>query len=99
MLQLAPQAKESVLTHLIPTLPKRSGRRAKKWSENLFALARTGLRERSSVGQNACLSHRRLRIRVPSLPPFFCGEDFGEVQKVSGIRIRCHACPKSSSRS
>src|ERR1700719_3093770 len=37
MLRLAPQAKESVLTHLIPTLPKRFGRRAKKWLENPFS--------------------------------------------------------------
>jgi hypothetical protein len=27
--------------------------------------------ERNSVGQNACLSRRRLRIRVPSRPPVF----------------------------
>jgi hypothetical protein len=58
-----------------------------------------GVKGLGSVGQNAWLSRRRLRIRVPSLPPFFCCEDFGEVQTVSGIRIRCHACPKSSSRS
>jgi NAD(P)-dependent dehydrogenase (short-subunit alcohol dehydrogenase family) len=38
MLRLAPQAKESMLTHLIPTLPKRFGRKAKKWLENLFRI-------------------------------------------------------------
>src|ERR1700730_3938909 len=35
MLRLAPQAKESVLMHLIPTLRRRFGRKAKKWLENL----------------------------------------------------------------
>src|SRR5580692_11497919 len=37
MLRLAPPAKESVLTHLILTLPKRFGRKAKKWLESLFS--------------------------------------------------------------
>jgi hypothetical protein len=56
--------------------------------------------DRSAAEQiDACLSRRRLRIRIPSLPPFFRCQDFGEVQTVSGIRIRCHACSKSSSRS
>src|ERR1700730_14388438 len=64
MLRLAPQAKESVLMHLIPTLRRRFGRKAKKWLENLssrsYVVRKKNQKSGSRKGRNTMTKQTKL---------------------------------------
>src|ERR1700693_3052269 len=74
MLRLAPQAKESVPMHLIPTLRRRFGRKAKKWSENLssrsYVVRKKNQKNGSRKGRNTMTKQTKLggSFTLPGTP-------------------------------
>src|SRR5258708_26990883 len=69
MLRLALQAKESVLLHLIPTLRRRFGRKAKKWSENFssrsYVVRKKNQKSGSRKGRNTMTKQTKLGGSFP----------------------------------
>src|SRR5580693_1389376 len=86
MLRLAPQAKESVLTHSIPTLPRRFGRRAKKWLENLssrsYVVRKTNQKSGSRKGRNTMTKQTKLggSFTLPGTPIKLVRMGYGAMQ-------------------
>src|SRR5713226_2953194 len=64
MLRLAPQAKEFVLMHLIPTLRRRFGRKVKRWLENLssrsYVVRKKNQKSGSRKGRNTMTKQTKL---------------------------------------
>src|SRR5258708_35325130 len=84
MLRLAPQAKESVLMHLIPTLRRRFGRKAKKWSENLssrsYVASKKNQKSGSRKGRNTMTKQLGGSLALPGTPVKLVRMGYGAMQ-------------------
>src|SRR5260370_20952883 len=86
MLRLAPQAKESVLMRLIPTLRRRFGRKAKKWLENLssrpYVARKKNQLSGSREGRNAMTKQTKLcgSFTLSGTPIKLVGIGYGAMQ-------------------